>query len=348
LVNDLQSRDSTWFPARSDSAKRLACSSHRRFDALPNRASPNDWYSQTEEVAVTGVTRTTPPAAVVLALIAALGSALVPPAAAQSRPGRGSNVLEFQGTVVSARTVEIAPSFDGLLDKIHFFPGQPVEKGALLFEFRPTEKELFVERGRAQLQRAEAQLRLADVTLKNKQTLHKRNVVSDQDVLEAEVARDIAAANAAEARTSLRMAELTLKEMKLFSPITGLISRSFVKEGAYLTKVVREESRMAQITQVDPIQVLGEAPFDVYFQIREVRKTDEQVIERLEFSLILPNGERFPHVGKIVAGGYEFNLETQKIEILLEFPNPDYLLRPGLTVTLQSPNKSDERTSPPR
>ena len=299
---------------------------------------------------MTGVARTThfSAAAVVLALITALGSALVPPAAAQSRPGRSSDVMEFQGTVVSARTVEIAPSFDGLLDKIHFFPGQPVEKGALLFEFRPTEKELFVERGRAQLQRAEAQLRLADVTLKNKQTLHKRNVVSDQDVLEAEVARDIAAANAAEARTSLRMAELTLKEMKLFSPITGLISRSFVKEGAYLTKVVREESRMAQITQLDPIQVLGEAPFDLYFQIREVRKTDEQVIERLEFSLILPNGERFPQVGRIVAGGYEFNRETQKIEVLLEFPNPDYLLRPGLIVTLQSRNKLDDRTSPPR
>jgi hypothetical protein len=32
----------------------------------------------------------------------------------------------------------------------------------------------------------------------------------------------------------------------------------------------------------------------------------------------------------------------------LEFPNPDYLLRPGLTVTLQSPNISEERTSPPR
>ena len=115
------------------------------------------------------------------------------------------------------------------------------------------------------------------------------------------------------------MAELTSKEMKLFSPITGLISRSFVKEGAYLTKVVREESRMAQITQLDPIQVLGEAPFDLYFQIREVRKTDEQVIERLEFSLILPNGERFPHVGKIVAGGYEFNRETQKITAVRQF-----------------------------
>jgi RND family efflux transporter MFP subunit len=299
---------------------------------------------------LTGVTATTrfSKLTIVLALVSALLSALMPLAVAQRGPGGNDAVMVFQGTVVSARTVEIAPSFDGLLHKIHFFPGQLVEEGALLFEFRPTEKEFLVESSRAKVQRAEAQLRLANVTVQNKTTLHKRNVVTDQQLLEAEVERDIAAANAAEARTSLRMAELTLKEMKLFAPITGLISRSFVNEGAYLAKVVREESRMAQITQLDPIQVLGEAPFDLYSQIRELRKTDDQLIERLQFSLTLPNGERFQHVGKIVAGGYEFNRETQKIEVLLEFANPNYLLRPGLTVSLQSVNRSDDRAAPPR
>jgi RND family efflux transporter MFP subunit len=285
--------------------------------------------------------------AIVLALIPALGSPLMTPAMAESAPGNGSDVIEFQGTVVSARIAEIAPSFDGSLYKIHFLPGQLVEKGALLFEFRPTEKELLIEKERARLQRAAAELRLADVTFKNKQMLHKRSVVSDQQLLEAEVARDIAAANAADASTSLRMAELILKEMKLFAPITGIISRSFVKEGAYITKVAREESSMAQITQQDPIQVLGEAPFDVYFRLREIRKTDEKVIERLQFSLILPNGNRFTHVGRIVAGGYEFNRETQKIEMLVEFPNPNYLLRPGLIVTLKSLIKSEGGNAPP-
>ena len=40
-------------------------------------------------------------------------------------------------------------------------------------------------------------------------------------------------------------------------------------------------------------------------------------------------------MGRIVSGGYEFNRETQMIDILAEFPNPTYLLRPGLNVTVQ-------------
>ena len=61
----------------------------------------------------------------------------------------------------------------------------------------------------------------------------------------------------------------------------------------------------------------------------------------MNFSLILPNGERFPQVGRYVGGGYEFEAETQTIVLWLEFPNPDYLLRPGLQVTLQSKIKSN-------
>ncbi len=33
---------------------------------------------------------------------------------------------------------------------------------------------------------------------------------------------------------------------------------------------------------------------------------------------------------------YEFNPATQTVEVIVEFPNPDLLLRPGLNVTLQS------------
>jgi multidrug efflux pump subunit AcrA (membrane-fusion protein) len=37
-----------------------------------------------------------------------------------------------------------------------------------------------------------------------------------------------------------------------------------------------------------------------------------------------------------VAGAYQFNPETQTVEVIAEFPNPDLLLRPGVNVILQS------------
>jgi multidrug efflux pump subunit AcrA (membrane-fusion protein) len=127
-----------------------------------------------------------------------------------------------------------------------------------------------------------------------------------------------------------------LKNMKLYAPISGIISRSFVAEGAFITKEAHEQSSMALITQLNPIRVLYELPFDVYAQTVEIFKDAEHANQQREISLILPNGDKFPHIGRIVTGSNEFNREKQTIDILAEFPNPTYLLRPGLSVTVQT------------
>jgi hypothetical protein len=51
---------------------------------------------------------------------------------------------------------------------------------------------------------------------------------------------------------------------------------------------------------------------------------------------MLPTGDKYPLKGHLIAGAYEFNPTTQTTAVVIEFPNPDYLLRPGLNVTLQS------------
>ena len=103
---------------------------------------------------------------------------------------------------------------------------------------------------------------------------------------------------------------------------------------------VRDQSRLATIVQLDPIRVVGHAPAMAYFQRSgqgsEVLKSLEQTAEQRAFDLILPTGDTYPHRGRLVAAGYEFDPATQTVEITVEFPNPDYLLRPGLEVTLRS------------
>jgi len=117
------------------------------------------------------------------------------------------------------------------------------------------------------------------------------------------------------------------------------MSHPFVKEGTFITQNARDQSALAQVTQLNPILVRGQVPYEIYHRRRESLKTDAP--ERIEFSLILPNDVRFPQVNRYVGGGYEFEAETQTIVVWLEFPNPDHLFRPGLRVTLQSKTKSN-------
>jgi RND family efflux transporter MFP subunit len=245
-------------------------------------------------------------------------------------------VLEYKGTAAAAREAEVAPRLDGLLLKINFTAGQLVKEGDLLFEFGTTDKELSVALAQALLKQAEAQLRLAEVNLRNKQTLRTRNVASEMQYLEAEAERDMAAGKADEARANAQLAEIALQQMKLYAPISGIISRPWVNEGTYITKEARDQSRLATIVQLDPIHVVGRAPALMYFQRGQILKSLEEAAEQREFGLVLPTGDRYPYKGRLVAGAYEFDPATQTTEVTVEFPNPNYLLRPGLNVTLQS------------
>jgi multidrug efflux pump subunit AcrA (membrane-fusion protein) len=132
---------------------------------------------------------------------------------------------------------------------------------------------------------------------------------------------------------NVHLADLALQLMKLYAPISGIIGRPLVKEGAYITKEVRNQSRVATVVQLDPIHVVGQAPAGSYFQRDNTSTSLEEVAAQREFSLILPTGEKYPDTGRFVAGNYEFDPETQTVEVTVEFPNPD---RPGLDVTLQS------------
>jgi RND family efflux transporter MFP subunit len=245
------------------------------------------------------------------------------------------SAYEFPGTVVAAREADVAPRIDALLEKIDFAPGQTVKKGDLLFEFVSKPKELSLAIAKARQSFMQAQLRLAEVRLKNADSLRARDVSSEIELLEAQAQHDIAAANLQEADANVGLAEIDLGYTKLFAPIDGVIVPSSLREGAYIELEARVQSTLATIVQLDPINVVGEVPFASFAQ----RKRSDGTVhpaDGTEFTLTLPNGETYAHAGRMVAGIGTLDPATQNIAIAVEFANPDLLLRPGLKVTLRS------------
>jgi RND family efflux transporter MFP subunit len=260
------------------------------------------------------------------------------PAFAQDRSENTSGT--FKGIVAPARSYDVAPPFDGQVIKIHFIPGQFVEKGALLFTLDTTKEELELDRDRARLLRAEAKHRVAEAILKSNTELRKKNVISDRQFVELEASRDVAAADLAEAQVQVRADQVKIKELKRYAPFAGIMSRATVAEGAHLIRQARENTGMATITELDPIQVRANVPYEVYADHLKLLKLDgktldrREALDRIEVFVTLANGEKLPQVGRISGGGYEFDPKTQEMEVMVEFPNPGLLLRPGLAVTL--------------
>src|SRR5262249_46104953 len=105
---------------------------------------------------------------------------------------------------------------------------------------------------------------------------------------------------------------------------------------------VKQAHQMALITELDPIQVRAKVPYELYAEHLKLLKFEgkfldpKEAMERIEVFVTLPNGVKLPQVGRISAGGYEFDPDTQVMEVMVDFPNPGLLLRPGLAVTLQA------------
>ncbi|MBL4732761.1 MAG: hypothetical protein JKY82_09215 [Rhizobiaceae bacterium] len=176
----------------------------------------------------------------------------------------------------------------------------------------------------AQLAAALASLSSAEAKLARATKLKSRNIVSVADF-------DLA-------KATIDLNALGLMQMTQIAPFSGMMSEPLVKENGWkdIGGSGRDGITMAVLTQLDPIWVASEVPYSIYIKRRKIFKTDEATAKGVVLQIILPGGEVYPHEGRLIAGGYKFDEDTQKIKVWAEFANPDLLLCPGLKATLRS------------
>jgi membrane fusion protein (multidrug efflux system) len=210
----------------------------------------------------------------------------------------------------SQRDIKVCALENGYLEAIRVNEGQAVKKGDLMFKIVPT---LYQARLDAEL----AEAKLAELELKNTERLAKNNVVSQNEVA-------LFQAKLEKAKAKAKLAEAELRFTNVTAPFDGIVDRlhqqlgSLIKEGEELT-TLSDNSVMW-----------------VYFNVPEARYLDYkagvgQEKESQKIELVLANGSKFPHSGKIGAIEAEFNNETGNIPFRADFPNPDRVLRHGQT-----------------
>ncbi len=274
------------------------------------------------------------PAAALAGILLTL--ALCIPASAQQSSGSDPTLREYEGIVEPVERYVFTARFDGILQSVNFIPGQTVNKGDLVFEFSPTAKELGVEKAQAQRERAEVDLRGGELALKKLRDLLEKSVVPPNRILEAEIERDLLAAKLKEATADEKIAKLILANMQLRAPFTGVMSRPYEAVGTFFDLQSRTQRPLAEMVKLDPIWVVAKVPYDVYYERRTAVESDRASLELSTYTLVLPNGEVYPHAGRLRQGSYKIDPVSQTMDVWAEFPNPDFLLRPGLKVTVQS------------
>ena len=219
-------------------------------------------------------------------------------------------VQQYVSQIHSQRHINVKALENGYLEEIPIKEGQLVKKGDVLFKVIPT---LY----KAKLDAELAEVQLAQLELNNTKRLLNDKVVSTNEVAlyQAKLAK-------AQAKANLAQAELNFAVVR--APFDGIVDRlheqqgSLIKEGDILT-TLSDNSLMW-----------------VYFNVPEARYLDyvsgagqDRASQQIE--LVLANGRKFHHDGKIGAIEAKFNNETGNIPFRADFPNPDRLLRHGMT-----------------
>jgi membrane fusion protein (multidrug efflux system) len=216
---------------------------------------------------------------------------------------------EYVSQIRSVRNIEIRAQEKGFLQNIYVDEGQFVKAGQLLFKIMPKMYE-------AELLKAEAETKAAEIELQNTKNLVDKNVVSKNEQAMAQAKLD-----QAKAETALAKFHLSFTEIR--APFDGTIDRipkklgSLIDEGELLTSLSDNSQVFAYFNVSEPEYLA--------YQTNVKDRAGSQV------KLLLANGTILPYKGDVEVIESEFDNETGNIAFRARFPNTDKLLRNGET-----------------
>ncbi len=241
---------------------------------------------------------------------------------------------DFVGTVAGQKDIEIRARVAGFLEGIHFKEGSVVKKGQLLYTIESQQYEAETAAYLSKLAEAKTNLAHAKNELARIEPLAEANAVSKSDLDAARAAYDAAKAMVRAAEANLQASRIRLSYTKVKAPITGLIGKTRAKVGDFVGQSPNPVI-LNVVSKIDTVLVdfyLAENEYLRIFKELKIKKANDEVIEstRDNIELILSDGSFFPYKGRVKFIDRGLDVKTGAILVQVQFPNPTWILRPGL------------------
>jgi RND family efflux transporter MFP subunit len=238
--------------------------------------------------------------------------------------------LTVVGTLIGAATVEVAPKVSGRLEAIRVRLGDPVRRGELIAR---VEDEQFLQQVKqaeasfavagATVRQRDADLAFAQTNLERSQNLFEQDLLSSQDIDDAQARhqaavaqRDLALAQLAQAEARLEELRITLDNTEIRSPVDGFVGRRHLDPGAFVTS----STPVVSVVDISFVRLV------VNLVEKDLRRVRAGVAANVEVDAY-PD-ETFN--GQVARIAPILNPATRTAEMEIEIPNPDFRLKPGM------------------
>lgn len=221
----------------------------------------------------------------------------------------------FVSQIRSIRNIELRAQERGYLQHIYVDEGQFVKAGQLLFKIMPQLYE-------AELKKAQAEAKEAEIEVQNTRALAENNVVSKNELALANAKYD-------KQKAQLELAKVHLAFTEIRAPFDGIVDRLHLKLGS----LVEEGELLTTLSDNGQMWVYFNVPEAEYLNYKSAGGSGGP----RQVQLLMANNELFKYPGVVETIEGEFNNETGNIAFRATFPNSDWLLRHGETGTILMP-----------
>ncbi len=208
------------------------------------------------------------------------------------------------GQIEAIQSIDLQPEVSGRLVEILVGEGREVRQGTPLFKVDDAEI-------RAQVERLEAEMDLAEQALRRTRELIERNASSAADLEQAEAA-------ARSMRAQLQLQQTRLERTVVRAPFAGVVGERFVSVGDNVTP----QTPLTTLQTADPQRVAFQVP-ERYAGLLEVG-------QEVTFEVASVPGRTF--TGTVDFVDPRVQLPGRTIIVKARTPNPDRVLKPGMFI----------------
>jgi len=227
--------------------------------------------------------------------------------------------------------VEMKPKIEGFLEAIYVDEGKKVRKGETIFRLKSLEHNEDLRENEAAHKQAIAKLKMAQYEVDRISSLVEKNIISQLRLEQALAEKEVAEHEVKQAEARVQRSNAVLAYTDISAPFDGTVSRMMYKTGSLVTP----NDLLTNISDVSEMFAYFKLSEQDYLQFI---KSDHSTLSD-SVHLILPDGSFYAHKGKIETAGSDFDRGTGSIAFRARFPNPDGLLKHGISGKVQLTDK---------
>jgi len=239
--------------------------------------------------------------------------------------GSITSTVTATGTIEAVKSVDVGTQVSGIIDKVYVDFNDVVKKGQLLAEIDRKSLQNQLEQSKATVDQAKAQLELQEATFNRMKALYEKKLIAQLDYDQALYNYENAKASIVSARANYDRNMVNLNYATIYSPIDGVVLNRAIEAGQTVAASFNTPTLFTivnDLTQMEVQTSVDEA------DIGKVKQA-----QRVEFTVDAYSDMKFEGSVREVRLNPVTTNNVVTYVVILDAPNPDKKLMPGMTAS---------------